>query len=128
MAYRPQYDQIPALGSILVARDLPSSGGDTLFASMFAAYDGLGESLKDRVSELTAVHSSRHVFGEKAYEKDDRNEMKGRLGNTAAATQDAVHPVVIRHPISGKRAIYVNPEFTVKIVGLERTRQRRAAQ
>jgi len=112
------YDQIPALGSILVARELPDTGGDTIFASMFAAYDALDETLKKRLEGLTAIHSSRHVFGVKAYDARSSKDMKGRLGNTAAATQDAVHPVVIKHPISGKRAIYVNPDFTTHIVGL----------
>ena len=109
------YDQIPALGSILVARELPDTGGDTIFSSMFASYDGLTDELKERIDGLTATHSSRHVFGEKAYGNSEKNDLVGRLGNTEAATQDAVHPVVIRHPISGKRAIYVNPDFTLRI-------------
>ena len=101
------YDQIPALGSILVARELPDSGGDTLFSSMFAAYDGLSEEMKIKLHGLTATHSSRHAFGEAAYKDKDSKEFAGRLGNTAAAQQDAIHPVVIKHPISGKHAIYV---------------------
>ena len=109
------YDQIPALGSILVARELPDTGGDTVFASMFAAYDALDKSMKKRLASLTATHSSRHTFGAKAYEKEDHKDLAGRLGNTGAAKQDAVHPVVIRHPISGKKALYVNPGFTLYI-------------
>lgn len=109
------YDQIPALGSILVARELPTSGGDTLFSSMFAAYDALADDMKERLNGLTATHSSRHAFGAKAYEDDDSKELVGRLKNSAAATQDAIHPVVISHPISGKKAIYVNPDFTLHI-------------
>jgi len=109
------YDQIPALGSILVARALPATGGDTLFLSMFKAYDGLSAEMKARLEGLTAVHSSRHTFGAQAYDDADKEEFGGRLGNTAAATQDAIHPVVIKHPISGKKAIYVNPDFTLSI-------------
>lgn len=109
------YDQIPALGSILVARELPASGGDTLFASMYAAYDALTADMKKKLEGLSAVHSSRHAFGADAYKDIDAKEVKGRLGNTDAATQDAIHPVVIAHPISGKRAIYVNPDFTTHI-------------
>lgn len=111
------YDQVPALGSILVARELPESGGDTIFSSMFAAYDSLTEELKELLDGLTATHSSRHAFGAQAYEDSEKNDLVGRLGNTGAATQDAVHPVVIRHPISGKSAIYVNPDFTLRING-----------
>lgn len=115
------YDQIPALGSILVARELPHTGGDTLFASMFAAYNGLPDELKKRLHGLTATHSSRHAFGPSAYKDKDSKELIGRLGNTDAAQQDAVHPVVIKHPISGKSAIYVNPDFTIKINELSET-------
>lgn len=109
------YDQVPALGSILVARQLPDSGGDTLFSGMFTAYDHLSNEVKEKIEGLTATHSSRHAFGPKAYEKRDKAEFSGRLGNEEAATQDAVHPVAIRHPISGRRAIYVNPDFTLHI-------------
>ncbi len=109
------YDQIPALGSILVAQNLPASGGDTVFANMFAAYDALTTQMKSRLRGLYATHSSRHAFGSKAYEKSEHKELIGRLGNTELATQDAIHPVVIRHPISGKQGIYVNPDFTIHI-------------
>jgi taurine dioxygenase len=57
------YDQIPATGSILVARELPPNGGDTLFAGMYAAYDSLPEATKARIDGARALHSSRHVFG-----------------------------------------------------------------
>ncbi|MCA3694767.1 TauD/TfdA family dioxygenase, partial [Aquidulcibacter sp.] len=108
------YDQVPALGSVLVARDLPQKGGDTLFASMYAAYDGLSDGLKETLSRLNAVHSSRHVFGAQgAY----RHEGGQRIGNAEAATQDAVHPVVITHPLSGRKALYVNPAFTLHFQG-----------
>jgi taurine dioxygenase len=57
------YDQIPSTGSILVARELPPNGGDTLFAGMYAAYDSLPEATKARIDGARALHSSRHVFG-----------------------------------------------------------------
>jgi len=63
---------------------------------------------------LRAVHSSRHVFGAKAQQQ--RN-MGDRLGNPEQATQDAVHPVVIRHPGSGRKILFVNPGFTTHIEG-----------
>ncbi|MEQ9123946.1 MAG: TauD/TfdA family dioxygenase, partial [Alphaproteobacteria bacterium] len=108
------FDQIPALGSILVARETPRIGGDTLFASMFAAYEALSDGLKETLAGMKAVHSSRHVFGKGARYKARGEDLNGRLGNEDLATQDAVHPVVIRHPISGKQALYVNPGFTIR--------------
>ena len=111
------YDQVPAMGSILYARAVPRVGGDTLFASMYAAYEALSDGMKAMLLRLNAVHSSRHAFGEEAYAGIDMDDLGGRLGNTAAATQDAVHPVVIRHPLSGRPALYVNGDFTVRFDG-----------
>lgn len=116
------YDQIPATGSILVAKVLPPTGGDTLFASMYAAYDSLPAATQAHINELRALHSSRHVFGaDAAHLTDPDNDQGGRYHNPNAATQDVWHPVVIRHPISGRRALYVNPDFTVQIDGLSET-------
>jgi taurine dioxygenase len=109
------YDQVPAMGSILVARELPDEGGDTLFANMYAAYEGLSEGLKRTLGSMRAVHSSRHVFGAEAgYQKTA--DLKGAFGNTHLVG-DAVHPVVITHPESGRRALYVNPAFTLQFEG-----------
>jgi taurine dioxygenase len=108
------YDQIPALGSMLYARELPPAGGDTLYASMYAAYEALSEGMKQMLEGLNAVHSSRHVFGAAANRPGDLSD---RLGNAEAAIQDAVHPVVLTHPRSGKKGLYVNPGFTVRFEG-----------
>jgi taurine dioxygenase len=102
------YDQSPALGSILYAREVPPSGGDTLFSSMYAAYDAFSDGLKQTLAGLRAVHSSRHVFG---VVRDER------FRNAEAAVQDTVHPVVITHPDSGRKALYVNPGFTLRFDG-----------
>ena len=111
------YDQIPAMGSILYAREVPTLGGDTLFSSMYAAYEALSDGMKKMLRGLRAEHSSRHAFGDQAYVDTDMDDLGGRLGNTAEATQDAVHPVIIRHPLSGRPALYVNGDFTVKFEG-----------
>ena len=108
------YDQIPALGSLLYAKEVPLMGGDTLFASCAAAFDTLSEGIKTTLRSLRAVHSSRHVFGKTAPIPDD---MSGLFANADQATQDAEHPVVIRHPLSGREVLYVNPGFTTHFVG-----------
>ena len=109
------YDEVPALGSMLYAREVPQTGGDTLFASMYAAYDALSDGLKATLEGLRACHSSRHVFGPAAMAQ--RGDLNGRIGNAELATQDAVHPVVIRHPDTGRKALYVNPGFTLRFEG-----------
>ncbi|WP_282608051.1 TauD/TfdA family dioxygenase [Pelagibius sp. Alg239-R121] len=107
------YDEMPAMGSILHAIEVPPIGGDTLLVSMAAAYEALSPALRIFLDGLTAVHSSRHTFG--ASVQDSEASVSGRLGNALAATQDARHPVVITHPLSGRRGLYVNPVFTTHI-------------
>lgn len=110
------YDQIPAMGSVLLAREVPPSGGDTLFASMSKVYEALSPGLKSTLDRLRAVHSSRHVFGDKGgYAKT--SDLGARIGNAAAAVQDAIHPVVIRHPDTGRKTLYVNSAFTLRFEG-----------
>lgn len=109
------YDKVPAMASILYAKEVPEIGGDTLFASMYAAYDGLSQGLRRTLEGLTAVHSSRHVFGRKRSKSEEGEG--GRIGNPELALQDAWHPVVIRHPESGRKALYVNASFTVRFDG-----------
>jgi taurine dioxygenase len=109
------YDHAPALGSILYAHEVPAVGGDTLYASMYLAYETLSDGLKTMLEGLRAHHSSRLAFGAVAYEDDTTTE--GRTGNPELAVQDAIHPVVIRHPGSGRKALYVNPGFTLGFEG-----------
>ncbi len=117
------YDLAPAMGSILVARELPAEGGNTLFASMYAAYDALSPAMKQRLAPLKAVHSAKHIFGKGALYGKERGD---RIGNSDAADalKDAVHPVVITHPLSGKKALYVNLAYTTKIVGMPEAESR----
>ncbi len=99
----------PSLGSILRAITVPEFGGDTLFANMEAAYDGLSPAMKDWVCTLTAVHDIARVFGK-------------RLGKSAEELHEKFppqeHPVVRTHPETGRRSLYVNTGFTSHIVGL----------
>ncbi|MEZ6002000.1 TauD/TfdA dioxygenase family protein [Hyphomonas sp.] len=114
------YDQEPAMGSILVARELPERGGDTMFASMYRAYETLDDATKKEIEGLQAVHSAKHIFGSSGDTYYNTTDAGGnRIGNSAVADLlvDVTHPVVITHPLSGKKALYVNPSFTVKIVG-----------
>jgi taurine dioxygenase len=107
------YDEIPAMGSILAARVLPPAGGDTLFADMVAAYRALDDETKSEIADLKAVHSNAHVFGSKAYyDNPERRE----FANDDAVGK-AVHPVVITHPLSGRKSLYVNPGFTIRFDG-----------
>lgn len=99
--------QEPPLGSILHIHTTPPIGGDTLFASLAAAYDALSPRLKTYLEGLTAFHS-----GERNYRR--RNALTG-VDDRGRVFPSAVHPVVISHPITGRKGLYVNRLFTYRI-------------
>ena len=111
------FDQIPAMGSILVARELPPIGGDTLFVGVGAVYDSLSDGLKATLGTLKAVHSADHIYQPGGfYSKSDlADELTGQELSTRA-----VHPVVIRHPVTGRKMLYVNAGFTLHFEGWTR--------
>lgn len=100
----------PALGSVLRAVEVPSAGGDTMWADMAAAYDNLTESMKARIEGLTAVHDWVPSWGALMTE----SQIAAHRENLSAVE----HPVVVRHPRTGRRLLYVNEPFTTRIVGL----------
>jgi len=102
--------QEPSLGSMLRAVEIPDVGGDTLFADMEAAYDGLGAEIRDQVDDLTAIHDFTRVFGHR--------QSPERLAELREKYPPAEHPVIRTHPVTGRRSIYVNAAFTSHIVGL----------
>ncbi|MCK0127876.1 TauD/TfdA family dioxygenase [Erythrobacter sp. F6033] len=111
------YDQIPAMGSVLVARDLPPSGGDTEWAHMGAAYDALPDDIKAEIENLEAFHTADHVYkADGLYAQTDMGKnLRGQDLKTGA-----IHPVVIRHPQTGRKLLYVNGGFTIHFVGQTR--------
>ena len=112
------YDAEPALGSILVARNLPASGGDTWFANLAAAYDALPAERKTSLASLRAVHSNVHIYGRDGYYRG--TDLADQLGGVDSVGE-AIHPVVIRHPESGRKVLYVNPAHTIGIEGWSKT-------
>ena len=89
----------PPLGSILYMHTIPADGGgDTMFSSMYAAYEGLSDRMKAYLEGLTAVHDGVPVFGD--------------------GTPRARHPVIVRHPESGRKLLFVNEGFTAYIEGV----------
>ena len=99
------FEKTPNLGSMLIARVMPEAGGDTEFASMHAAYEGLSDKWRHFLSDLEAEHASEHVFGRPKNENDYRPK--------------CVHPVLRTHPVSGRTGIFVNNVFTTKIIGMK---------
>jgi taurine dioxygenase len=101
----------PIMGTGLVARKVPASGGDTMFVSTAAAYDALSDGLKQTLRGLRAVHTNAHL----QVQRQRRAELEA--SGKAVAPEEAVHPIVLRHPESGRDVLYVNPFYTVRIDG-----------
>ncbi len=103
--------EAPSLGSVLRCIVPAGIGGDTLWADMGAAYDGLDDALKERIDGLVAVHDFAASFG-LALEPE-------RLAEMRTEYPPARHPVVRTHPQTGRKLLYVNEIFTTEIVGME---------
>jgi len=109
------YVEKPSLGSLLHAQELPSEGGDTLFADQHAAYEALPDDLKARIANLRAEHSYLCKY----------EELRARSPWRPKLTQEqvdqvkpVVHPVVRTHPETGRKALFVSEHFTTRIVDL----------
>ena len=98
------------MGSILRLFTVPESGGDTLFASMYAAYDALSGPMKSLLQGLTAIHDGGPYYR-------DVNPLIGR-DEAGREYPKAEHPVVRSHPVTGRKALFVNEIFTTRLVGL----------
>jgi len=109
------FQECPPLGAILHALEVPSVGGDTMWADMSGAYQALSAPLRAFVEGLTASHSARKAGGYFA----DRDVTGGEAAHRTAMTS-ARHPLVRTHPETGVPALFVNPLFTDKVDGMRR--------
>lgn len=110
MTFRPS----PPLGSILHSVVAPERGGDTLFASMSAAWEGLSDAWQHFLEGLQGVHDFAHGFRESLEAPGGRERLAGMLRDNPPVT----HPVVITHPETGRKGLYVNSLFTRDIAGM----------
>lgn len=109
------YNEQPALGSMLYAKELPQTGGDTMFASMYAAYDALSPGMKEMLNGLFAVHSAEKAFGLNSKYNDGR---ESQFAFSKDATNEVEHPVVCTYPETGRKYLYVNGSFTTRLSGM----------
>jgi taurine dioxygenase len=111
------FSKTPPLGAVLVARKVPQTGGDTLWASATAAHDGLPEALKRLLEGLTATNDLAKSFPVERF-----GTTEASLTQLEKAKRDnppVSHPVIRMHPVTGRRAIFVNEGFTTRIDGLD---------
>lgn len=104
----------PPMATLLLARVVPAQGGDTLWASMTAAYNALSSAIKTLLEPLQAVHDFRHGFKESLAEPGGETHLQSAV----AANPPVRHPVIQTHPESNRKLIFVNELFTTHILGL----------
>jgi len=115
------YKETPSLGSMLHAQELPSEGGDTLFANQHTAWDALPDALKREVEGLRA----EHWYLAKYEELRQRNPFRPKLTQAQIDEVKPVHhPVVRTHPETGRKALFVSEHFTTRILGVSEGRSR----
>jgi len=107
-------DGEPPLGSILYLHTVPEVGGDTMFASMYAAYDALSDKMKQYLEGLTAIH-------------DAANSLAGVVPTDTILPRSS-HPVIRTHPVTKRKTIYVNEVFTTRIEGVSKAESRALLQ
>jgi len=105
------FSRTPPAFTVLQGKVIPSYGGDTLFSSAAAAFDALSSSMQGLVSQLSATHDFAHGFQESLAEPGGRERLAGAIAQNPPVT----HPLVRKHRVSGRRALYVNPLFTTRI-------------
>jgi taurine dioxygenase len=107
------YLEQPPMGTLLVAREVPAYGGDTMWANMYAAYDALSPGMQELLTNLRAVNSS--ALADVSKTREDRIRESGEVVDREYVAE---HPVVRTHPETGRRALYVNVAHTVRFVGM----------
>ena len=108
------YLECPPMATMLIAREIPPHGGDTMFANGYLAYEALPEGLRERLKLLRAVNSSAKADVSRT--REDRLREKG--SDDAGLEFTAEHPVARIHPETGRAALYVNPAHTVRFAGM----------
>ena len=110
--------ETPALGALLYALEVPSRGGDTLFADMSAAYDTLSDGLKSTLDGLRALHTGKRSYGSQSKFQGGKNQsVSMQIDATEDGDKLVSHPVVRTHPETGRKSLFVNPNYTVSFDG-----------
>ena len=111
------FQRKPPSATLLHSKIIPPIGGDTLFCNNIKAYEDLPEDIKENVSSLSAVHSAKEVYGDDGfYANEDKNEGRSiRIKTSKSANKKISHPIVINHSETGKKALFVNPVYSVGV-------------
>ena len=114
------YKARPPMGSILYGLEIPPEGGDTLYCDMAGAYDALSDEMKNKIDGLKAVHSYLPRFMASRKVDDGFQSNKFELSDEQKAElAEVVHPIVRTHPENGRKALFINEGFTVRVEGMD---------
>ena len=109
------FEECPPQSSVLLCLETPPYGGDTLFVNMEAAYEALSNSMKEMLNGILAIHSAERNYGSDGYFKDkNQQSVSMNIENSTAGDKQIEHPVVRTHPETGKKALFVNPIYTIR--------------
>ena len=111
------YLEAPPAFTLLHAWDVPDHGGDTMWANQYLAFETLSDGLKDTLRGLRAVHSAGMAYGTGGYLDSVKDKTSMAITPSPDAYASQIHPVVIRHPETGREALYVNPVYTTRFEG-----------
>ena len=116
------FREMPPMGSILRCMRKPASGGDTLWADMCAAYESLSDKMQHFLSGLEAIHDFQN-FRHK-YDNLPPRERHAKLAEMEERFPNPAHPVIRTHPVTGRKALFVNEQFTIAIKGMREDESR----
>lgn len=102
--------EVPSMGSILHGIEVPPEGGDTLFANMYAVYEALSDDMKERIRELRVLHSHDQVLS--------HDQKLKKASEDYTRLPPVYHPLVRRHPVTGRLSLFLSPHTMERIEGL----------
>jgi taurine dioxygenase len=111
------YLPAPPAFTLLHAHEVPDHGGDTLWANQYLAFETLSAGLQRTLRTLDAVHSAGAAYGTGGYLDSVKDKTSMAIEPSPEAYRRQVHPLVVRHPETGREALYVNPVYTMRIDG-----------
>jgi taurine dioxygenase len=114
------FQTAPPAGTILHAQVVPPVGGDTLYADCYRAYETLSDAMKAMLAPLRAVHSARQAYGPSGVFAKETQQRTMQIVVSEEAEMTVAHPLVVTHPVSGRKALFCSPVYTVGIEGMTR--------
>lgn len=106
------FQERPPARTLLYAVDTPPSGGDTLYANQYIAYDALSQGMQSSLENLRAVHSAVRSYGPRATLRNHMEHMT--ITNDTEEPEIQTHPVIRKHPVTARPALWVNPTYTIR--------------